>query len=505
MNLIDSRWHYNFNRVRLFIKNNKRYPSRYAKNPAERQIANWISAQKRAKKNQGGYKTTSDRELLLESLPNWSWDSIPKEKNWQKNFELLKDFIQENGRYPREHAPDLSEAKLEKWVRGQRRAKKGWKSYKLTPEREAQLESLPDWKWDVFKENWQKTFDALKDFVSNNNRYPTSHTIDKEESFLAKWMTRQRNYKKNNKLSLSKTQLLESLPNWKWKIDLDEIWMDNFLYAKYFIIINKKYPSRDSKDKKENQIAHWIAGQRLAKKGKGYSNSLTEKRIQLLETLPDWKWVIQGDKLSWNESYELLKTWLEEHDGVYPIPSDSGMGKKLNTWIGNQRSAKKGRGDSKMTIEQSNLLEALPNWQWEINLDDIWFDNCGQLQKFIINYGYYPKSSSNDEEESRLYRWLIKAVRNYKDKTLSSSKVNFLESLPDWDLKVNKIQESWINNLNKLRLFINREGRYPLYSSSDDLERSLYNWYYEQKYYLLRNNNPRKMQLLEQLPHWKWN
>lgn len=500
INLIESRWFYNFNKVRIFIENNKRYPSRYAKNIEERNIANWVTSQKRAKNNKGGYKMTPERERLLESLPNWTWISKDKKETWEGNFQLLKEFVEKYDRYPSAFSSDISELKLERWVRRNRRVKKGGRSYRLTLEREKKLESLPNWKWDVLAENWNKIFESVKHFVEENDRYPSKHTGDSLEKTLSRWVSRQRKLARENKLSSNKSKLLESLPNWKWKFDYDKVWMENFLYTKYFIMINKKYPSRDSKDKKENQIAHWIAGQRLAKRGKGHRNLLSEERIKLMETLPGWKWVIQEKKFSWIETYKMLEQYLEEHNEIYPTDSSSGIGKRLNIWIGNQRQAKNGRADSSLSAEQIKLLEALPGWKWSMSIREAWFENANRLKKFIENNSRYPQSGFSIVEEDRMYGWLNDAVNSYKNQKLDKDQMNFLNSLPDWEFRVNKIYPSWLNKFYSLKNFIDTHSKYPSGTSTDENEKKLFNWLALQMYYIKTGKyNQKKKEMIENL------
>ena len=52
-----------------------------------------------------------------------------------------------------------------------------------------------------------------------------------------------------------------------------------------------KFPSKDSKDKKERELANWIDEQRQAYK----NGTLARERVRKLELIPGWRWVTSDD------------------------------------------------------------------------------------------------------------------------------------------------------------------------------------------------------------------
>jgi hypothetical protein len=60
--------------------------------------------------------------------------------------------------------------------------------------------------------------------------------------------------------------------------------------VKRFMKKNKKEPSKYSKDKEEKSLGIWLSTQRTNKRGKG--DNISQERIILLESLPNWKWNI---------------------------------------------------------------------------------------------------------------------------------------------------------------------------------------------------------------------
>jgi hypothetical protein len=152
--------------------------------------------------------------------------------------------------------------------------------------REGKLET--ELKEDV----WKETFNKVKSFVENNNCYPSIYSEDNEEKKLCFWITAQKQAKKGQgyyRITNERILSLESLPNWKWGTNLDDVWKETFNKVKSFVENNNCYPSIYSEDNEEKKLCSWITNQKQAKKGQGYYR-ITEERIFSLESLLNWKW-----------------------------------------------------------------------------------------------------------------------------------------------------------------------------------------------------------------------
>ena len=136
---------------------------------------------------------------------------------------------------------------------------------------------------------WDTMYEVAKKFSTENDEYPERQSADKEEAFLAYWSYLQRKYKKKGELPERKIKLLEQLKDWEWDIDLGKFKkMRNKVFN--FIVENEKYPvaSKDRPDK-ERSLGNWVADRREQKE------KLSNEKIKLLESLPDWKWDTNGD------------------------------------------------------------------------------------------------------------------------------------------------------------------------------------------------------------------
>jgi hypothetical protein len=92
---------------------------------------------------------------------------------WQEKYNLLVKYVAENGTLPSQSCT-YEGVRLGAWVGDQRAARKGQGKIKnkMTPLREAALEKIPGWKWEVDLEAWQEKCDLLVKYVEENGALP---------------------------------------------------------------------------------------------------------------------------------------------------------------------------------------------------------------------------------------------------------------------------------------------------------------------------------------------
>ena len=130
---------------------------------------------------------------------------------------------------------------------------------------------------------WNQNFKALKKYLAQHKTYPSSHS-----GSLGRWVSLQRRFHKEKRVSLSRVRQLESLPNWSWN-PLGEKWNQNFDLLKKYVTQHKIYPSQSptlSLTPQSKSLAGWISERRKEYKDK----TLSRDRIQKLESLPGWSW-----------------------------------------------------------------------------------------------------------------------------------------------------------------------------------------------------------------------
>ncbi len=187
----DDMWEENYEIVKRFKKENKRFPTQ--KEPG----GPWLNNQRKAYKNG---KLSKDRIKKLDSLGEWH---SPNDTKWDENYEIVKKFKEEKSRFPTQKEPGGN------WLHTQRQA---YQKGKLSEDRIKKLDSLGDWNPnydEILDEQWEENFEIVKKFKEENDRFPTQKELG------GQWLINQRRTYKKGKLSEDRIKKLDSLGNWK--------------------------------------------------------------------------------------------------------------------------------------------------------------------------------------------------------------------------------------------------------------------------------------------------
>ena len=130
------------------------------------------------------------------------WDPI--EKQWEDNYEQLKEFFIKEG-----HTNIPYKDNLGAWLSRQRLL---YRKENLPTEKIDKLEKLKI-KWDVFEERWQENYQELKMYFEEKG----NTNVPANQSVLGSWVRTQRQDYKTKKLPQDKIYLLEKI-NFQWTI-----------------------------------------------------------------------------------------------------------------------------------------------------------------------------------------------------------------------------------------------------------------------------------------------
>jgi ribosomal protein S18 len=168
----------------------------------------WVARQRQRYKE----GTLSDeRREKLEAIKGWEWEKM-KKVTWNEAFELLKDFIEEQGRMA-SYKDEFRGMQLGKWIDRQRQAHKNGK---LSEERVSRLNCIENWSWGrTNMPNWNEMLDILHTFVQEHNRIP-KYSERYQMHNLGNWVHRQRQAYGKNTLTQERIKKLISIPGWTW-------------------------------------------------------------------------------------------------------------------------------------------------------------------------------------------------------------------------------------------------------------------------------------------------
>jgi len=155
-NTLDAAWEDGFSHLSAFIEQegHANISSKYKTNDGFN-LGGWINRQRNKRA-----KLTVERELRLESLNGWVWNTL--DAAWEDAFSHLSAFIEQEGHANVPNNYKVNDGfNLGSWVRGQRTKKE-----QLTPEQVSRLESLNGWVWNPFDSAWKEGFSHLVAYVA---------------------------------------------------------------------------------------------------------------------------------------------------------------------------------------------------------------------------------------------------------------------------------------------------------------------------------------------------
>jgi hypothetical protein len=130
---------------------------------------------------------------------------------------------------------------------------------------------------------------------------------------------------------------------------------------------------------------------------------------------------INWNEKKWEEKYELLKALNKTPS--HNFTTDCGV--KLGNWCDRQRTDKK---KGKLSQHKIDLLEKIPGWYWELDLDQLWMENYELLKALNKT----PSQAYTTECGVNLGTWCDRQRTAKKKGKLSQHKIDLLEKIPGW-------------------------------------------------------------------------
>ena len=147
-------------------------------------LASWVIRHRQERKID---KVPGERAARLEALPGWTWDVLAA--RWDQHFAALERFASREGhaRVPNGHVQDG--LKLGRWVIAQRQ---GHRNGDLAAEREARLEAVAGWAWDMRDVAWDTGLAALATFQARTGHCQVPRGWLEDDYRLSQWLGVQR-------------------------------------------------------------------------------------------------------------------------------------------------------------------------------------------------------------------------------------------------------------------------------------------------------------------------
>ena len=258
-------------------------------------------------------------------------------------------------------------------------------------------------------QKWMQKYELLKEYKEEYGNIDVPKSYQKDGIKLGIWLCTQRQAYKDHgssRITQDQIQLLEEL-GMKWQIN------NKFSWSYYYQLLKEykeEYGNIDvpqSYQKDGIKLGYWLWNQKQLYKGKR-KGKISEDQIQLLEEL-GINWQIRN--VIWEDYYELLKQYQEEHGNIDVPFSYEKNGIKLGIWLVNQRQAYIRQGTCIITQDQIQLLEEL-GIKWKIRTTT-WKDYYELLKQYQEEHGNIDVPFSYEKNGIKLGIWLVNQRQAY--------------------------------------------------------------------------------------------
>ncbi len=330
--------------------------------------------------------------------------------SWEFGFGCLERFVEDCGHAQPAATEEFAGFRLGSWVNTQRT----WRaSQRLSPERQARLEAVTEWVWDVRDAAWDAGYRQLEAFAEANGHARPAQNLVLDGFGLGRWVAVQR--RNRSKMPADRREKLSSLPGWVWNI-LDAAWEEGLVHLEAFVAQEGHARPAGSTIFRSYRLGPWVTRQRSSR------NAMTVERQQKLERLPGWAWT--PHEAAWEEGFGQLEAYVAKHGNAL-VPARfviNGFG--LGRWVNRQRSA-----GSAMGPQRRERLESLPGWVWDTHAA-AWEYQFALLVEYVAEYGDARPTKDLEFEGQRLGGWVSK--QRSRREQLDSVRRQRLEALPGW-------------------------------------------------------------------------
>jgi hypothetical protein len=283
-------WLDNLQYVKEYIKQNNKMPSYCSQNKKIKYLGVWIKTQEENyDKNHYIMKNEINRKLWEQFITdNHLLYGKTEYTKWLENLELVREYINENGKFPTSNNNDKKISSLATWIATQRQSyKKNENIMKDNNLKNIWREFVNEYK-RLFMSNTERWLEILQEveaYINIHKKYPCEFSQDPNTIKIARWVKSQRNNYKNSTCimkDLNIKTIWEEFINRneiKYKTNIEK-WYDSSKKLEEYIQEYNKLPSRTT-DKYINSLANWIYEQKNNYKG--------HKKIMANETIRE-KW-----------------------------------------------------------------------------------------------------------------------------------------------------------------------------------------------------------------------
>jgi len=201
-----AKWEDRFEQLNEFIAQNGRFPENADtfNNSSVKTLLTWVNSQRKAHLNG---KLSEEKTKKLEDIGFvWNLNDV----QWNNNFEILKEFVEVNGRLPK-RGDVYKNVNVDTWLKSQVKKANPDSRLNLTDEQREKLENLGvELSTSRFTQTWMKSYELYIEYKDIYHEEPKRQSYYKGRNIGA-WIKNQKFYLKAGTLSPDRVKLLAEI------------------------------------------------------------------------------------------------------------------------------------------------------------------------------------------------------------------------------------------------------------------------------------------------------
>ena len=442
----------------------------------------WLDRQKQYANRAGASRLLQEKIEKLRSIGLFDEISY-SDKIWLQRYELAKAYYEEHGdlRIPKDYLADGF--KLGVWVYTQ---KKSRRNGELSAERIALLDAI-GMEWENLNELenarlYDIGFEHLAAFIAEVGLDKIrANTVCEDGYALGNWVMNCRSRYKAGELV---EEYIERFRQLRFPLDDNDQWEYRYQQVKAYFEehgvtkLPEKLIGEDGTD-----LTLWLAKQRRAyPKGE-----LSKEQMRKMDEIgypfkPKMSHVAQVNRKKWQEKYEVVKEFLEQHKGEKIDPDVEYKGVKIIDWIRQQRNFIQGGVYDDDRVDLFNAL----NWQAVLdNLISHWDIMYAAAAEYYAEHGTVKNiESGHIVDGGELSSWVANEIKVINSKSGAQRTAEQLEKLAQIGVAprtMDRFEKQWLVRFEELKAFIEKHKCLPMTRKAKGAENNTAVWLNSQR------------------------
>lgn len=263
-----------------------------------------------------------------------------------------------------------------------------------------------------------------------------------------------------------------------------DMWPQRFEELKAFIDENERRPSQVGKKTKEPFLGRWLSSQTQQYKNKTKGMKYEERYNIWRQFLEEYKEYFVTDDELWLQNFEKTNSFIVSNKKTPSSISKNENEKMLGKWYShNTTDFNNGTMNSERSILWNQMLQQNKILSKQEQIDIKWFSDFETSKQFINTNKKRPSAISVCIEEKNIGSWIVTQNSMYKKKAGPMKDNNkyklwkqFLEKYKDYIVTKDAKWVDWLNDLERLKIFIDINNKKPSRKSQNEDEKELICW-----------------------------